>query len=396
MSAIDTGRTRLARVERLIAGARVALAGCSLIALWLDASEPAAYAGATFYLVATYLAVGVATLALVWRVPVPPAYLPLATHAFDLAMFGVVVSFTRGPSSPFFMFFVFALVSAGLRWQWRGVLWTAGAALATLVGSGLWAALTASPGVELNRFIIRGVYLIVVAVLLGYLSDHEKRLRDEVSRVTAMEERVRFARDLHDGVVQSLTGAALRLGTLPTLFEKDPQAARRTVEEVGELIAEEQRALRRFVEATRDAGRAVTPPLSRQLPEILASVERHWGVRITWENSLERSAISPLLGEEIFYMVREAAVNSARHGKASTVSVRIAMGEDGQVAVVVEDDGQGFPFSGRYGLAELKRLRRGPRSLRDRVSALGGDLTLDSSEGGSRLEISLPAVSDDG
>ncbi len=333
------------------------------------------------------------TLLLVWKAPVPPKHLGLATHAFDLAMFGVVVSFTRGPVSPFFMFFVFALVSAALRWQWRGISWTAGAALATLLGSGLWGVLASAPGFELNLFIVGGVYLIVVALLLGYLSDHEKRLRDEVSRVSAMEEHIRFARDLHDGVVQSLTGAALRLGTLPVLFEKDPEAARRTVEEVGDLIAAEQRELRRFVKVTRAGGSIRPMPPSERLAEILAGVERHWGLDVEWTDDLEGTPIPPALAEEISHMVREGVVNSARHGKASSASVQVAVA-DGRVVITIADDGRGFPFHGRYELAQLQELRRGPRSLRDRISALGGSLILESGESGARLEISLPLASE--
>jgi signal transduction histidine kinase len=58
--------------------------------------------------------------------------------------------------------------------------------------------------------------------------------------------------------------------------------------------------------------------------------------------------------------------------------------------VTVHDDGEGFPFTGRYDLPRLTRLDMGPAVLRKRVAALGGALTIDSSRHGARLEISIP------
>lgn len=391
MAYVDTASERMRRIERLIAGGRLVLAGFSLLAVWADPSEPADFANATYSLIAGYFVYSLAIVAVAWGMTSPGRRMALATHLFDLVMFGLVVSVTYGPSSPFFMLFVFALVNAALRWQWSGTLWTAGAALATLTGTGLWRILTSTePFFEVDRFIIRGAHLIVVAVLLGYLAAHEKRLRGEVGRASALEERVRFAHDLHDGVVQSLTGAALRLRTLPALFRQDPETAQQTVDQIGELLAEEQRELRRFVEETRAGGQARLRPLADRLPEIFSSVERHWGLSIDWTaDQLAEMPIPDALADEISKIVREAVVNSARHGQASTARLGLAF-DDGRVLITVSDDGQGFPYRGRFCLAELSEQGLGPRSLMLRVAALGGDLTLDSTHSGTRLEISLP------
>jgi hypothetical protein len=92
--------------------------------------------------------------------------------------------FTR--ESPFFMYFIFSLICATLRWQWRGIFWTAGAALVAFVGMGIYAAeVLHDPDFELNRFIIRSVYLSVIAMLLGYLGADNQRLHAELSRLVA-------------------------------------------------------------------------------------------------------------------------------------------------------------------------------------------------------------------
>ena len=84
----------------------------------------------------------------------------------------MLIAYTSGPASPFFAYFVFALVCAAMRWSWRGTMWTAGCALAAFLGVGFYFAATDPDGaVALDELIIRAVYLGVVAVLeCGHLA----------------------------------------------------------------------------------------------------------------------------------------------------------------------------------------------------------------------------------
>src|SRR5690349_13715300 len=118
------------RAERLIAGGRIALAASALIAVWLDPTEPAKYAAIAYSLLVAYVFYSLLVALLVVRAPAPSNWLRLATHGFDLAFFSLFTYFTSGPAgSPFIAYFVFSMVAATLRWQWRGTLWTAVAAL---------------------------------------------------------------------------------------------------------------------------------------------------------------------------------------------------------------------------------------------------------------------------
>jgi signal transduction histidine kinase len=174
------------RAERLIAAGRLVLAAFSLLAIWFDPTEPSKYAEVTYVLLCVYLAYSLVVAVRVWRSPGPLARLPVVTHTVDLAVFSLFMYLTEGPTSPFFAYFVFSLLAATLRWQWRGTLWTALAALALFCGMGVYAAeVLRDPQFELNRFIIRSVYLAVVAVLLGYLGDYERRTRAEMSKLAA-------------------------------------------------------------------------------------------------------------------------------------------------------------------------------------------------------------------
>jgi two-component system nitrate/nitrite sensor histidine kinase NarX len=92
-------------------------------------------------------------------------------------------------------------------------------------------------------------------------------------------------------------------------------------------------------------------------------------------------------------MVHEAVVNALKHGQPSQVAATVDATRD-QVRIIVADDGRGFPFRGRHNHRALVESRVGPRSLLDRVEALGGEVWIDSSDTGSRVEIVLSLLSD--
>jgi signal transduction histidine kinase len=174
------------RVECILAISRVILVTFSLLAIWLDPSEPAKYAQITYRLLAGYVIYAVFLALLAWHPDALLVRLRLLTHVVDLLLFSVLMYFTEAPSSPFFVYFVFSLVSATLRWQWRGVLWTAAVALAMSIGMSMYAAnILHDPAFKLHQFIIRSVYLMVIAALLVYVGSYEQRLSNELAELAA-------------------------------------------------------------------------------------------------------------------------------------------------------------------------------------------------------------------
>jgi signal transduction histidine kinase len=171
------------QTERTIALARVVLASASLFAVWLDPSEPSRFVRLTYTLHSIYLLYA-AVLAISTRHRPGPSRLPLITHIVDITVFSVFQYLTLGPSSPFFVYFVFSLFCGALRWGWRGTMATAVAVMLSFVVMGDTMSLTlGATAFELNRFIIRAVYLAVAAVLLVYLGQHEARLRAQIERL---------------------------------------------------------------------------------------------------------------------------------------------------------------------------------------------------------------------
>jgi signal transduction histidine kinase len=388
------------RTERIIAVGRLVFATFTFVAISLEPSQPRHYAHLTYLLMVGYVAYAVAIAVVALVGPTPGERTGLVTHVCDLVMIPIFMYLTAWTTSPFFVYFTFALVVATMRWQWRGVLWTAVFSILAFNLLGAYAAgALHDPAFELNRFIIRNFYLVVTATLLGYLGYYEGELRSELGRrlrkVAAAEERVKLARDLHDGLLQTLTGTALQLQTAERLVEREPKAARAVLGEVQGMIAEEQRDLRFFISELKpgqigalDEGGGLEAAL-RNLARRLESV---WGVALELPAAFPSIAVSDAVLGELYRIVQEAAVNAAKHGGATQVSVGLSK-DDGRLDISVADNGTGFPFRGKLDNDTLVASRRGPRILRDRVAALGGTLAIDSTEAGSRLEIVVPVPS---
>ncbi len=93
---------------------------------------------------------------------------------------------------------------------------------------------------------------------------------------------------------------------------------------------------------------------------------------------------------ELFQIYREALNNIKKHARATHVVVKLWQ-NDSQVVLVVDDNGEGFSFAGRFTGDELDRLRLGPISIKERTRSVGGVLTVESSPGhGARLTVELP------
>jgi signal transduction histidine kinase len=169
--------------ERAIALARIVLSASGLFAIWMDPAEPVRLVEVTYTLHAIYVVYSLVLAAVMWNRSSRGA-LPVLTHLFDVAMFSVFQYLTLGPSSPFFTYFVFSLFCGALRWGWQGTLGTSVLVVVAYVAMGASMSRTlGSTEFELNRFIIRTVYLGLTAALLVYLGQHEIRLRSELGRL---------------------------------------------------------------------------------------------------------------------------------------------------------------------------------------------------------------------
>jgi signal transduction histidine kinase len=210
----------------------------------------------------------------------------------------------------------------------------------------------------------------------------------QLQDVAAGEERIRLARDLHDGVLQSLTGVRLEIRAVAGL-EGLAAAIRDRLVAIERALAGEQRELRFFIaDLEPDVRTRNDSPLAHRLHALLKRIALEWKTPVTIRVADEMAPVSNRIEQAVPLMVHEAVVNALKHGHPSRVTVAVD-GGPGELKIVVADDGRGFPFRGRYNHAALVEGHAGPKSLIDRVTALGGEMSIESTDAGARVELRL-------
>jgi signal transduction histidine kinase len=214
-------------------------------------------------------------------------------------------------------------------------------------------------------------------------------LGGRMQEVAIGEERIRLARDLHDGVLQTLTGIRFEL---QAIAEEAGSSQRDRLLAIERGIAIEQRELRLFIDDIKPTARATsgTSPLAQDLEAMRVRLGAEWKTPIAIRLTPAALSLPEATARAVRLMIHEAIVNAMQHGQPSRVSVDLYGGAD-LLQIVITDDGRGFPFRGRLEHDELVGSASGPASLRDRVVALGGRIAIESKVAGSRVEIAIPA-----
>lgn len=200
------------------------------------------------------------------------------------------------------------------------------------------------------------------------------RAQSEVRRLGLLEERERIAKELHDGVIQSLFAVGMSLqGTALMSGDADVSARiEHAVEELDKVI----RDLRNYIFGLRP-GILADRQLAEAIQELGDEMQARSHEKI--DVAVDAALAARLSGRsaEIVQLTREALSNVARHANATHVSVRLE--RNGPKAVLtIEDDGVGFDAGNDPG-------GNGLRNMRDRASRLGGSFEVISSAGSGTL-----------
>lgn len=205
----------------------------------------------------------------------------------------------------------------------------------------------------------------------------------------ATNERLTFARDLHDSVVQSFAGIAMQLEGVRKSAELQESVAPQ-IERLQDGLHLEQKDLRRFINALRGGeGVSQLSDLSKHLALLAQRLARQWDIECELTTVPDAIEAPARLRQDIDLLIREAVANAVRHGQARKLSI-VARAADRRLELEISDDGTGFPFRGSFTHAELKKAKIGPWSLQERISKKGGSLALHTGDEGACLNISLP------
>jgi signal transduction histidine kinase len=209
-------------------------------------------------------------------------------------------------------------------------------------------------------------------------------------RARAIEaERSRISRDLHDGILQTLLSLKIQLDVLHHKLPQRPEQACADLAALQKTVQQESEDLRRMVTDLRPV-RVESADMRELMMGFAERFRREHDLAVDLFIKDRALRIPDRICRELFQIYRESLHNIKKHADASHVVVKLEQDET-KVSLVVDDNGRGFSFSGRYASDELDRLRLGPISIKERARGVGGTLTVESNPGhGARLTVEIP------
>ena len=252
------------------------------------------------------------------------------------------------------------------------------------VGESIARLFLVNPLVDEGESMLEAIVRLASEVGPSLLFRHERRrLRSEVRA----EERALLARELHDGVIQSLLALEIRIHLLKR--QAGFSAPARDLALIEEGLHHQIAALRELTKRLRPA--EIEPAhLLKHVQSRVERFRRETRIALTFTGDVQALDLDASACGEIVRIVQEALANIRRHSRANSAEVRLKASSQ-QCVIEICDDGRGFPFSGRLTLDDLDRTLQGPRVIKECVRALGGELTIDSGTWrGARLEIRIP------
>jgi len=231
------------------------------------------------------------------------------------------------------------------------------------------------------RFLQEFAHQVGPAIYNVYLM---RRLRERAGAV----ERAKFARELHDGAIQSLIAVEMQLDVVRRQSGQAPVVTSE-LSRIQKLLREEVLKLRELMQTMKsfevDAER-----LPGFVADTVERFRRETGISAEFVSEVGTVDLPQKVCRELARIVQESLVNVRKHSGARNVLVRLA-NRAGNLQLTVEDDGRGFSFSGRQSEADLAVTGKGPAVIRERVRLLAGELTIESNPGhGARVEVRIP------
>ncbi|MEO9077862.1 MAG: sensor histidine kinase [Rhodanobacter sp.] len=291
------------------------------------------------------------------------------------------------------------VVVTALSMPWNPAAWSyAVFACAMIPYQGSWVASGLRMAVIQGLLVLEGIFLhwpwYVFLILIGVCTstgigalagrmawDKNSKLRmshDQIRRLAATAERERIGRDLHDLLGHTLSLITLKLELSRKLFDRDPEAAKREVEEAEKVARHALAEVRSAVSGIR------ATDLAAELASAQLLLESS-GVHLEYNASPINLPVEIERGLSL--VLREAVTNISRHATASAVHIELRR-EQANICMQIDDNGRGG----------VVRDGNGISGMRERVCAMGGSLGVKSPVGGGtqvRVIVPLPALRPD-
>lgn len=224
--------------------------------------------------------------------------------------------------------------------------------------------------------------IVLLLPLFSLMERNARELERERELKTAMEAREKLARELHDGMAQSLFLLSVRIDRLEQ-SHKHGEISGGSIDQIKKTVHEVNRYVRQAIASLKVPVSGLTvSTLEESIKEQVENIANETMIGVSLDWSLPDQALSAAETAELLSCLREAVVNVRKHTRAASVSIT-GIGNSQSWQVTVADDGAGitredpFAVSGSYGL----------RIMRERAASMGWQLKLVSGAEGTTVKI---------
>ncbi len=378
----------LLQKEARIAWLRAGFAVLAVLVIQLNPDRVARYPVISHVALSSFLIYSLGVVFLTRREGPNSRLIGLATTVLDLLWISCIAFSTDGARTPFFIYYIFPVITASSRYGIKGGL------LVSIVGAALYGFIRFNfiwnRPLGIDTVVVRSIYLIGLGYVFGFLSEFESKqnrkllaLSSTAADIATLEERRRIMREIHDGLLQSLATQLLRLESCRKQYLRSPKELDEEIRAVENDTREIMDEIRRFLSGKETQA---FPPgmLLDKLRGDLEALRDKMGVRVILETQPEDLTLPMAIEHDVYYVIREGLANITRHSQASHTNLLLKR-EGDALRGELTDDGVGFQQDqtdngNGFGMS----------TMRQRVEKHGGIFSVESSPGrGTRVSFSL-------
>ncbi|HUZ90238.1 MAG TPA: sensor histidine kinase [Candidatus Acidoferrales bacterium] len=190
-------------------------------------------------------------------------------------------------------------------------------------------------------------------------------------------ERLRIARDLHDGPAQVLSNLVLEAEILERLQRRDPALLTSELQQFKNSVRNAVDDMRRFMFDLRPVSLDELGLVST-MRRITSEYQDRTGVVCRFNVIGDQTEMAAVVQDSIYWIIQEALTNVHRHARARTVEINLDI-EESAIRLRIRDDGQGFDPRNYHQSSARRKL--GVLNMKERAEAVGGQLEVRSHPG---------------
>lgn len=247
---------------------------------------------------------------------------------------------------------------------------------------------------------IRTVIYILIGYIIVQLVAAQRKQRQALTEANAQlaqyattleqlavsRERNRLAGELHDTLAHTLSGTAVQLEAIKTVWKTDPTQARMMLEQSSQAIRTGLTETRRALQALR-ASPLEELGLALAVRNLAESVAEQTGAQLGWQGPERVDKLAPAVEQGVYRVAQEALANVARHASAQHLFVQLSQ-TNGRLSLQVTDNGCGFEFN----QVDVNH-HFGLKGMQERAEMLGGVLNVKSQPGrGTTVQLVIEGI----